>query len=52
LVAPADLLSNATDIPQRHGYAATAGSLNNDNYAAAVAAQGADNLDTKIYVFK
>ena len=52
LVAPADLLSNATGIPQRHGYDATAGSLNEVNYAAAVAAQGADNLDTKIYVFK
>lgn len=52
LVAPADLLSNATDIPQRQGYSATAGSLNADNYAAVVATQGADALDTKIWLFK
>lgn len=52
LVAPADLLSNATDIPQRQGYSATAGSLNADNYAAVVASQGPDGLDTKIWLFK
>ncbi len=52
LVAPANLLSNATDIPQRHGYAATAGSLNEENYNAAIGAQGADNLDTKLWLFK
>ncbi|WP_397447321.1 SusD/RagB family nutrient-binding outer membrane lipoprotein [Polaribacter sp. R77954] len=52
LVAPGDLLSNATDIPQRHGYSATAASLNEENYNAAVAAQGADNLDTKLWLFK
>ena len=52
LVAPADLLSNATDIPQRHGYSATAGSLNETNYNAAVSAQGADTLDTVLWLFK
>lgn len=52
LVAPGDLLSNATDIPQRHGYSATAASLNEDNYNAAIAAQGADELDTKLWLFK
>ena len=52
LVAPADLLSNATGIPQRHGYSATAAALNEDNYNAAVSAQGPDNLDTKLWLFK
>lgn len=51
LTAPANLV-NGTDIPQRHGYSATAASLNKDNYDAAVAAQGADNLDTKLWLFK
>jgi hypothetical protein len=51
LVAPAALV-NGTDIPQRHGYSATAGSLNKDNYDAAVAAQGPDNLDTILWLFK
>lgn len=52
LVAPADLLSNATDIPQRHGYSATASALNEDSYNTAIGAQGADNLDTKLWIFK
>ena len=52
LVAPGDLLSNATDIPQRHGYSATAASLNEANYNAAISAQGADELDTKLWLFK
>ena len=52
LVAPADLLSNATDIPQRHGYSSTAGALNEDSYNAAIGAQGADNLDTILWIFK
>lgn len=52
LVAPANLLSNASGIPQRHGYSATAGSLNEANYNAAIAAQGADELDTKLWLFK
>ncbi len=52
LIIAADLLSNATGIPQRHGYSATAGSLNETNYNAAVSAQGADELDTKLWLFK
>lgn len=52
LVAPADLLSNATDIPQRQAYGATAQSLNETNYNAAIAAQGADALDTVLWIFK
>jgi hypothetical protein len=52
LIIAADLLSNATGIPQRHGYSATAGSLNETNYNAAVSAQGIDELDTKLWLFK
>lgn len=52
LIIVADLLSNATGIPQRHGYGATAGSLNETNYNAAIAAQGPDELDTKLWLFK
>ena len=52
LIIAADLLSNATGIPQRHGYSATAGSLNEVNYNAAIAAQGPDELDTKLWLFK
>lgn len=47
-----DLLSNATGIPNRHGYSATAGSLNEDSYNAAVNAQGPDTLDTVLWIFK
>jgi hypothetical protein len=52
LIIAADLLSNATGIPQRHGYSATAGSLNETNYNAAVSAQGPDELDTVLWLFK
>jgi hypothetical protein len=52
LTAPAELLSNATGIPQRHGYSATASALNEENYNAAIAAQGADNLDTILWINK
>lgn len=52
LTAPDDLLSGATGIPQRHAYSATAGSLNEANYNAAVAAQGADNLMTLTWINK
>jgi hypothetical protein len=52
LIIAEDLLSNATGIPQRHGYSATAGSLNEVNYNAAIAAQGPDELDTKLWLFK
>lgn len=43
---------NGTDIPQRHGYSSTASALNGDNYDAAIAAQGPDDLDTKVWLFK
>ncbi len=52
LTAPADLLSNAIGIPQRHGYSSTAVALNEENYNAAIAAQGADNLDTVLWINK
>jgi hypothetical protein len=52
LTAPSNLLSNAVGIPQRHAYSATAGNLNEDNYNAAVAAQGPDNLDTVLWTNK
>ena len=52
LTAPAELLSNATGIPQRQGYSATASALNEENYNAAVSAQGADNLDTILWINK
>jgi hypothetical protein len=52
LTAPEDLLSNATGIPQRHGYSATASALNEENYNAAISAQGADNLDTVLWINK
>ncbi len=50
LTAPDDLLSGATGIPQRHAYSATAGSLNEANYNAAVSAQGADDLNTVTWI--
>jgi hypothetical protein len=52
LIIAADLLSNATGIPQRHGYSAKAGFLNETNYNATVSAQGIDELDTKLWLFK
>ncbi|MBG7613548.1 SusD/RagB family nutrient-binding outer membrane lipoprotein [Polaribacter sp. BAL334] len=52
LVIAADLLSNATGIPQRHAYSATAKGNNEVNYNAAISAQGADELDTKLWLFK
>lgn len=52
LSAPADLLSNATGIPQRHAYSATAAALNEDNYNAAISAQGPDNLNTVLWINK
>ena len=52
LTAPADLLSNATGIPDRQAYAATAAALNEENYNAAISAQGPDELNTKIWLFE
>lgn len=48
IVKPAILL-NGTDIPQRQGYSTTTPNINAENYAAAVAAQGPDNLDTVLW---
>lgn len=52
LTAPAVMLSNATGIPDRQAYSATASQLNEENYNAAISAQGPDALNTKIYIFK
>ena len=52
LTAPEDLLSNATDIPDRDGYPATAQSVNEQNYNDAIEAQGPDLLNTKLWIFK
>lgn len=52
LVAPDDLLSNATDIPDRHAYSATADALNLVNYKAAVDTQGPDILNTVLWTNK
>ena len=52
LTAPDELLSNATDIPDRQAYPATAGSVNEENYNAAVAAQGEDGLNTVLWIFQ
>lgn len=40
---------NGTDIPRRQAYASTTPSINADNYNAAVAAQGPDDLDTRLW---
>lgn len=52
LSAPEDMLSNATGIPDRQGYSATASQLNEENYNAAISAQGPDALNTVIWIFK
>lgn len=52
LTAPDDLLSNATGIPNRQGYSATAPALNETNYNEAINAQGPDNLDTVLWIFE
>lgn len=52
LTAPTDLLSNATGIPDRQAYGATAAQLNEENYNAAISAQGPDALNTPIWLFK
>lgn len=48
IVKPASQL-HGTDIPQRQAYSSTTPSVNEENYNAAVAAQGPDNLDTKLW---
>lgn len=52
LTAPDDLLSNATDVPDRQAYSATAASLNEASYNAAIQAQGPDELNTLIWLFE
>ncbi|MFD2566319.1 SusD/RagB family nutrient-binding outer membrane lipoprotein [Pseudotenacibaculum haliotis] len=52
LIAPANLLSNATGIPQRHAYSSTAQFLNEANYNTAISEQGEDDLDTILWLFK
>ena len=49
---PAEMLSNATGIPDRQAYASTASALNKENYDAAIAAQGPDALNTTIWLFE
>ncbi|WP_228852349.1 SusD/RagB family nutrient-binding outer membrane lipoprotein [Aegicerativicinus sediminis] len=49
---PAEMLSNATGIPDRQAYAATASALNEENYNAAISAQGADALNTVLWIFE
>jgi hypothetical protein len=51
IVKPADQLQG-TDIPQRQGYSSTTPNINEENYNAAIAAQGPDTLDTVLWVFK
>ena len=48
IVKPAAQLQG-TDIPQRQAYATTTPDINKENYDAAVAAQGPDTLDTKLW---
>ena len=49
-LAPApDATNNSGLIPVRHGYPSSENDLNGANYDAIVAAQGADNLDTKLW---
>ena len=50
LTPPEEMLSNATGIPQRHAYSATAPALNEENYNAAIAAQGTDDLNTILWI--
>lgn len=51
LTAPANLLSNATGIPDRQAYGATAASLNETNYNQAISTQGPDALNTVLWLF-
>lgn len=48
LTAPATAL-NGTGIPQRQGYGTNANASNEENYNAAIAVQGPDNLDTVLW---
>ena len=48
-IAPPEIMLNGLGVPQRQGYPSTTPSINKANYDAAVAAQGADDLDTKLW---
>jgi len=48
-IQPPAIMLNGTGIPQRQAYASTTPSINKTNYDAAVAAQGPDDLDTKLW---
>ncbi len=48
-LTPATDAITGNGIPARYGYGANTASNNADNYNAAVAAQGADNQDTKLW---
>ena len=49
LTPAVDAQNTSGNIPVRHAYPQTETELNATNYDAAVAAQGADNLDTKLW---
>lgn len=51
IVKPAAQLQG-TDIPQRQAYSTSTPNINEENYNAAIAAQGPDNLDTVLWIFK
>ena len=52
LSIPAIVLTATNSVPNRHGYATRAKDLNEDNYNAAVASQGTDDLNTLLTLFK
>jgi len=49
LTPAVDALNQSGEIPVRHAYPGTESDINADNYAAAVAAQGDDVLDTRLW---
>jgi len=49
LTPASDAQNTSRQIPVRHAYPQTESELNADNYNAAVTAQGADGLDTKLW---
>ncbi|TXD46627.1 SusD/RagB family nutrient-binding outer membrane lipoprotein [Polaribacter sp. IC073] len=51
IVKPATQLQG-TDIPQRQAYSSSTPNINEENYNAAIAAQGPDDLDTVLWIFK
>lgn len=49
LQPPADALNTSGQIPRRHAYPTSERDINGENYEAAVARQGADDLDTRLW---